>query len=126
MCDKTSDNRVCHAPSDRCLGCDHYYGKSAVCRYSPKQAELRADLMAAHAIALEVVAEATQQASKDFELLRIELAAANTAKAELSEALRHLVHNFKASKKRIDLGLALTAAESALKRNGCSPIQAQK
>src|SRR3990167_522052 len=26
-------NVVCHAPGDRCLGCDHYYGKAAECKY---------------------------------------------------------------------------------------------
>lgn len=26
--------RICHSPSDRCLGCDHYYGKSDVCKYA--------------------------------------------------------------------------------------------
>lgn len=29
-----ADNRVCHAPGDRCLGCDHYYGKASVCEYA--------------------------------------------------------------------------------------------
>ncbi len=25
---------TCHAPGDRCLGCDHYYGKADVCQYA--------------------------------------------------------------------------------------------
>ena len=35
----------------------------------------------------------------------------------LRDALRHLVHNVKATGKRLDLGLALTAAEAALGPN---------
>lgn len=25
---------ICHAPGDRCLGCNHYYGKAPVCQYA--------------------------------------------------------------------------------------------
>ena len=35
----------------------------------------------------------------------------------LSNALRHLVHNVKATGKRLDLGLAMEAAEAALRPN---------
>ncbi|MER1065477.1 hypothetical protein AAA588_05105 [Pseudomonas aeruginosa] len=35
---------------------------------------------------------------------------------ELAQALRHLLHNIKASGKRIDLGLAKECAEAALAR----------
>mgnify|MGYP001561033942 FL=1 len=27
-------NVICHAPGETCLGCDHYYGKAAVCKYA--------------------------------------------------------------------------------------------
>jgi len=27
---------VCHAPGDRCGGCDHYHGKAPVCKYAPE------------------------------------------------------------------------------------------
>lgn len=37
--------------------------------------------------------------------------------ARLRDALRHLVHNVKATGKRLDLGLALDAAEAALGPN---------
>ena len=35
------DSRVCHAPGERCLGCNHYYGKASVCSYAytAKEAE---------------------------------------------------------------------------------------
>ncbi len=26
---------ICHAHSETCFGCDHYRGKTAVCRYAP-------------------------------------------------------------------------------------------
>jgi len=29
------DKVVCHADSERCLGCDHYHGKADVCKYAP-------------------------------------------------------------------------------------------
>jgi hypothetical protein len=29
---------LCHAPGDKCLGCDHYHGKSARCAYALTQA----------------------------------------------------------------------------------------
>ena len=29
----TTDTRRCHAPGDKCLGCDHYYGKADKCKY---------------------------------------------------------------------------------------------
>jgi hypothetical protein len=29
-----SDNRICHAPGNRCLGCPHYHGKADVCAYA--------------------------------------------------------------------------------------------
>jgi hypothetical protein len=28
-----TDTRVCHAPGDRCFGCEHYQGKAAECKY---------------------------------------------------------------------------------------------
>ncbi len=28
---------ICHAPSERCFGCDHYRGKTAVCKYAPAE-----------------------------------------------------------------------------------------
>ena len=28
-----ADKRVCHAPGDRCHGCEHYQGKAAECKY---------------------------------------------------------------------------------------------
>ncbi|UVW76826.1 hypothetical protein MTX71_07935 [Pseudomonas aeruginosa] len=46
--------------------------------------------------------------------------------AELAQALRHLLHNIKASGKRIDLGLAKECAEAALARiDSTAPSQAQ-
>ncbi|HEP8150997.1 TPA: hypothetical protein VDT38_002184 [Pseudomonas aeruginosa] len=46
--------------------------------------------------------------------------------AELAQALRHLLHNIKASGKRIDLGLAKECAEDALARiDSATPAQAQ-
>ncbi|WP_225037461.1 hypothetical protein [Pseudomonas aeruginosa] len=46
--------------------------------------------------------------------------------AELAQALRHLLHNIKASGKRIDLGLAKECAEAALARiDYTAPSQAQ-
>ena len=30
----TIDKRRCHAPGDKCYGCDHYYGKADVCKYA--------------------------------------------------------------------------------------------
>ncbi|ADX32141.1 hypothetical protein PAK_P30128 [Pseudomonas phage PAK_P3] len=45
------------------------------------------------------------------------LASESQARAEeLAQALRHLLHNIKASGKRIDLGLAKECAEAALAR----------
>lgn len=31
------DTRVCHAPGDRCGGCDHYYGRADRCVYAPAE-----------------------------------------------------------------------------------------
>lgn len=30
----TIDKVICHSPSDRCYGCDHYHGKADVCKYA--------------------------------------------------------------------------------------------
>lgn len=30
------DSRVCHAPGDKCLGCDHCYGRADRCAYAPQ------------------------------------------------------------------------------------------
>ncbi|WP_430930063.1 hypothetical protein, partial [Pseudomonas aeruginosa] len=50
---------------------------------------------------------ATAEQERDAALARV---------AELAQALRHLLHNIKASGKRIDLGLAKECAEDALAR----------
>ena len=31
------DSIICHAPGDRCFGCDHYRGRTAVCRWAPEE-----------------------------------------------------------------------------------------
>jgi hypothetical protein len=30
---------VCHSPSERCYGCDHYHGKADVCKYAPEMTD---------------------------------------------------------------------------------------
>ncbi|WP_223699758.1 hypothetical protein [Pseudomonas aeruginosa] len=51
--------------------------------------------------------------AKDYDALAAE---AQARAEELAQALRHLLHNIKASGKRIDLGLAKECAEAALAR----------
>ncbi|MFE4157100.1 hypothetical protein [Pseudomonas aeruginosa] len=61
-----------------------------------------------------------------FNRVEQERDAALARTAELAQALRHLLHNIKASGKRIDLGLAKECAEAALARiDSTAPSQAQ-
>ncbi|HGX3314961.1 TPA: hypothetical protein ACNH8R_006052 [Pseudomonas aeruginosa] len=61
---------------------------------------------------------------RDENAKRLDAALARVA--ELAQALRHLLHNIKASGKRIDLGLAKECAEDALARiDSATPAQAQ-
>lgn len=58
---------VCHAPGERCLGCDHYHGKAPVCKYAapagegvPESAQQSsADEIAWHVQRIEVICDAT-------------------------------------------------------------------
>jgi hypothetical protein len=34
-----TDKIVCHSPSERCYGCDHYHGKADVCKYAPEMTD---------------------------------------------------------------------------------------
>lgn len=79
---------------------------------------LRSERDAANARLHEVAtACATAEQERDAALARV---------AELAQALRHLLHNIKASGKRIDLGLAKECAEDALARiDSATPAQAQ-
>ncbi|HHK2917525.1 TPA: hypothetical protein ACQRQK_002018 [Pseudomonas aeruginosa] len=61
-------------------------------------------------------AEQAEQRLADWDEMRKERDAALARVAELAQALRHLLHNIKASGKRIDLGLAKECAEDALAR----------
>ena len=36
------DQRRCHAEGERCLGCDHYYGKAPVCSYAKPEPQEQA------------------------------------------------------------------------------------
>ncbi len=70
--------------------------------------KMRSERDAANARLHEVAtACATAEQERDAALART---------AELAQALRHLLHNIKASGKRIDLGLAKECAEAALAR----------
>ncbi|HCF3371159.1 TPA: hypothetical protein NIB95_002806 [Pseudomonas aeruginosa] len=80
--------------------------------------KLRSERDAANARLHEVATScATAEQERDAALARV---------AELAQALRHLLHNIKASGKRIDLGLAKECAEDALARiDSTAPAQAQ-
>ncbi len=80
--------------------------------------KMRSERDAANARLHEVAtACATAEQERDAALART---------AELAQALRHLLHNIKASGKRIDLGLAKECAEAALARiDSTAPSQAQ-
>ncbi|MFG9314474.1 hypothetical protein ACEP3J_11880 [Pseudomonas aeruginosa] len=86
--------------------------------YIELSAKIAAQRDAADARLHEVAtACATAEQERDAALARV---------AELAQALRHLLHNIKASGKRIDLGLAKECAEDALARiDSATPAQAQ-
>jgi hypothetical protein len=51
---------VCHSPSERCYGCDHYYGKADVCKYAPEMTDEKIKPVAWYDDDLEIHYGATQ------------------------------------------------------------------
>src|SRR3990167_1024868 len=67
-------NVICHAPGEKCLGCDHYYGKAAVCKYAAQEPDGWV-IIASHRVPrlIELVSAACRKAATDCDERAYEL-----------------------------------------------------